>query len=102
MLVKKLVGVGVHIYIDILEYCIKNKKNDHFEVVHKNVTNEELVARLEEYMKFSTPFAKNRVVFTSKNLLERCLCYLYFKMHKQLNSSLAKVLLQMLSLEPLF
>ena len=95
VLVKKLIGVGVHTYIGMLGYCVEDKEEDHFEVVHHNVTNEKLEARLEEYVKFGTTFAKNKVVITSKNLLERCLCYLYFKMHKQLNTSLARVLLQM-------
>ena len=55
MLVKKLVGVGVHIYIGMLGYCLKDKGEDHFEIVHHNVINE---AGLEEYVKFGTPFAK--------------------------------------------
>ena len=80
----------------MLGYSVKEKREDHFEVVHHNVTNEELATRLEEYIKFGTLFAKNKVVFTSKDLLKRCLCCFYFKMHKQLKSSLAINLLQML------
>ena len=95
MLVRKLVGVGVHTYIGILGYCVKNKGEDHIEVVHHNVTNEELEVGLKEHVKFGIPFAKNKVVITFKNLLERCLCYLHFKMHKQLYTFLAGVLLQM-------
>ena len=62
--------------------------------MHHNVINEELEAGLEEYVKFGTPFAKNKIVITSKNLLERYLCSLHFKMHKQLNSSFAGIFLQ--------
>ena len=82
VLVKNLVGVGIHTYIDMLGYCLKDKGEDHFEVMHHNVTNGELEAGLEKCMKFGTSFAKKKVVITSKNLLERCLCYLHFKMHK--------------------
>ena len=60
----------------MLGYYIKEKEEDHFEVVHHNVTNEELVARYKEYMRFDTLFAKYEVVLTFKNLLERCLCHL--------------------------
>ena len=61
--------------------------------MHHNVINEELKGGLEEYVKFGTAFAKIKVVINSKNLLERCLCCLHFKMQKQLNSSLVGVLL---------
>ena len=103
MIIKKLVGIGVHTYIGMLRYCLKDKGEDHFEVVHYNVTNEELEAGLEEYVKFGTPFANKKIVIISKNLLERCLCYLHFKMHKQLNTSLARVLFyRCVVMEPLF
>ena len=80
----------------MLRYCIKDKGEDHFEVVHNNITDEELTTGLEEYVKFGTPFAKNKVVLTSKNLLERCLCYLQYRMKSQLGSTLLRVLLHML------
>ena len=76
VLVKRLSRVGLHTYVGMLGYCIKDKGEDYFEVVHNNITDEELTTGLEEYVKFGTPFAKNKVVLTSKNLLERCLCYL--------------------------
>ena len=96
VLVKRLSGVGLHTYVGMLGYCIKDKGEDHFEVVHNNITDEDLIAGLEEYVKFGTPFAKNKVVLTSKNLLERCLCYLQYRMKSQLGSTLPGVLLHML------
>ena len=96
VLVKRLSRVGFHTYVGILGYCIKDKGEDHFEVVHNNITDEDLRAGLEEYENFGTPFAKNKVVLTSKNLLERCLCYLQYRMKSQLRSTLPGVLLHML------
>ena len=84
VLVKKLSGIRLHTYVGMLGYCVKDRREDHFEVVHDNVSDEELAARLEEYVKLDTSFAKNKIVFTSKNLLERCLCYLWYKMGDQL------------------
>ena len=96
VLVKRLSRVGLHTYVGMLGYCIKEKGEDHFEVVHNNITDEDLTTGLKEYVKFGTPFAKNKVVLTSKNLLERCLCYLQYRMKSQLGSTLPRVLLHML------
>ena len=41
VLVKRLSGVGLHTYVGMLGYCIKDKGEDHFEVVHNNITDEE-------------------------------------------------------------
>ena len=44
VLVKRLSGVGLHTYVGMLGYCIKDKGEDHFEVVHNNITDEDLIA----------------------------------------------------------
>ena len=75
---------------------MKDRGEDHFEVVHNNVTDVKLAVELEEYVKHDIPFAKNKTVLTSKNLLEKCACYLKYKMHSQLRSSHQGVLLQIL------
>ena len=93
---KKLIGIGLHIYIEIIQYCMKDRREKHFEVVHNNVCDHELVAKLEEYMKYGTSFTKNKVVITSKNLLERCNCYAKYKMKKWLGLQLPGVLLYIL------
>ena len=59
---KKLTRIGLHTYIEMLKYCVKDRKKEHFEEVHNNDSDDELVARLEEYVKHGTPFAKNKVV----------------------------------------
>ena len=43
---------------------MNNREEDHFEVVHNDVINVELAARLEEYVKHGTPFAKKKIVLT--------------------------------------
>ena len=47
-------------------------------------------------MKYGTSFAKNKVVLTSRNLLERCHIYVYYKMKKHLGSQLPGMLSSML------
>ena len=64
----------------MLEYCIKDKGEDHFQCVHKNVTPEQMEEGLEEYIKYGTPFAKNRIVLTLTNLIERAATYCRYKM----------------------
>ena len=46
-------------------------------------------------MKYGTPFSKNKVIITSRNLLERCHTYAHCKMKKHLGSQLLEVLLSM-------
>ena len=96
VLVKKLSGIRLHTYVDMLGYCVKDRRKNHFEVVYTNVCDDELAVGLEGYVKLGTSFAKNKIVLTSKNLLERCLCYLWYKMSNQLKSTLLGVLLYML------
>ena len=61
---------------------MKDRGEEHFEVIHNSVSNDELAVRLEKYVKHGTPFAKNKLVLTSKNLSERCICFLKFKSSK--------------------
>ena len=74
VLVKKLNQIALHTYVGMLGYCTKDRGEDHLEVVHNNISDDELATRLEEYVKLDTPFAKNKIVLISKNLLKRYLC----------------------------
>ncbi len=51
---------------------------------------------VEEYVKHGTPFAKNRIILTHKNLIERVATFCKFKLKKQLGNTLSGVLLPML------
>ena len=95
ILTKTLHNTGLHTFIGMLGYCIKDKGEDHFQCVHKNVTPEQMEG-LEEYIKYGTPFAKNRIVLTHTNLIERAATYCRYKMKKQLGSTLPGTLLPML------
>ena len=63
------------------------ERYDHFEVVHNNISDDKLATRLKEYMKYGTPFANNKVVFTSKSLLERYDCFLKYKIKSNLDQA---------------
>ena len=47
VLVKNLTGVGLRTYIGMIGYCVKDRAEEHFQVVHNNVTDAELDAGLE-------------------------------------------------------
>jgi hypothetical protein len=97
VLTKKLASIGIHTYIGMLGYCVKDRGEDYFEVVYNNVTDAKLVEGLEEFVKHATSFAKTKIVLTSRNLLERVATYLKFKMKNQLGSTLPGVLLMLQS-----
>ena len=96
MFLSKTQRVGLHTYVGMIGYCVKDKGQQHFDVVHNNITQAELEVGIEEYMKYGTIFANNKVVLTSRILLERCLTYAHYEMKKQLGSQLPGVLLSML------
>jgi hypothetical protein len=96
VLMKALRNTGLHTYVGILGYCLKDKGKIHFQCVHRNVTPEEIIEGEEEYVKHGTPFAKSKIVLTHKNLLERAATYCMYKLRKQLGSTLPSTLLPML------
>jgi len=79
----------------MLMYCIKDKGEEHFQCVHRNVTDEQIEG-IEEYIKYGTPFAKNKIVLTHTNLMKRAMMYCRYKLRKQLGSILPSTLLPML------
>ena len=40
--IQKLNGIRLHIYVDVLGYCVKDRREDHFEVLHNNISDDEL------------------------------------------------------------
>ena len=44
ILVKKLKEVELHTYIGMIGYCVKDKGEQHFDVIHNNITKDELEA----------------------------------------------------------
>jgi len=91
ILTKTLCNTGLHILIGMLRYCIKDKGEEHFKCVHKNITIEQIKERVEEYIKYGTPFAKNKIVLTHTNLVDRAITYYRYKLKKQLGNVLANV-----------
>ena len=66
VLMKNLTRVGLHTYIGMIGYYMKDRGEEHFQVVHNNVTDAELDAGLEEYVKYGTPFAKKKLFLPPK------------------------------------
>ena len=82
ILTKTLRNIGVHTFIGMLGYCIKDKGEDHFQCIHKNVTPEQMEEGLEEYIKYGILFAKNSIFLIHTNLIERATTYCRYKMRK--------------------
>ena len=99
ILTKALRNTGLHTYVRMLGYCLKDKGEIYFQCIYRNVTPEEFTEGEEEYVKHGTPFAKNKIVLTHKNLLERAATYCTYKLRKQLGSTLPSTLLPMLRSE---
>jgi len=93
ILTKTLRNTGLHTFIGMLGYCIKDQGEDHFDCVHHNVTDEQMKEGVEEYVKYGTPFTKNRVILTHQNVIEKAATFYKFK---QLGSTLPGTLLPML------
>lgn len=96
ILTRDLCNYGLHTYTDMFGYCMKDKGEDNFQCIQQNITNVQLEEGEEEYIKYGTPFVKNQVVFTHKNLLERVATYYKYKLWKHLGSTLPGTLLPML------
>jgi hypothetical protein len=96
ILTKAIQNTGLHTYVGMLGYCLKDKGEIHFQCVHRNITPKEIAEGEEEYVKHGTPFVKNKIVLTHKNLLERAATYFAYKLRKQLGSTLPGTLLPML------
>lgn len=96
ILTKNLTGNGLHNYLGMLGYYIKDRGGDHFVMVQKNVNESELEDGLEEYVKFGNPYKDTRIVLTSTNVMLKAGVYVEHKMNKQIGSTIPGVLLHML------
>ena len=95
ILTKTLCNTRLHTFIGMLGYCIKDKGEYHFQCIHKNVTPEQMEEGLEEYIKYGTPFAKNRIVLIHTSLIQKATTYCRYKIRKELDSTLPGTLLPM-------
>jgi len=98
ILTKMLCNTGLHTFIGISRYCMKDRCKDHFHCVHWNITPKQIAKGIEKYVKHGTLFAKNRIILTHKNFIGKATTFYRSKMKKQLGSTLPNYLLTMLQL----
>ena len=67
---------------------MKDSRKEHFEVVHNNVSDDELATRLKENVKHGIPFAKNKSCTYFQKFVGEVRLFLKYKMKSQLGSSL--------------
>jgi hypothetical protein len=77
---------------------MKNIYEDHFQFVHHNVSGEMMEVGMLEFVKYGATLVKNRVYFTHQNVLGYAIMFHKHKMKKLTNSSLARVLCQMIQI----
>jgi hypothetical protein len=92
---KPLKGVGMHTYMNVIGYCLKDQREEHFQFCCENVSLEHMQKRVDEYVKYGVCFCKNKIYLTqqhhgeSYNLLQT-------KVKKKIGSIFLSVLLEML------
>jgi hypothetical protein len=92
---KPLKGVGMHTYISVIGYCLKDQGEEHFQFCHRNVSLEHMQKGVDEYVKYGVCFCKNKVYLTQQHHGESC-NLLQTKVKKKIGSILLSVLLEML------
>jgi hypothetical protein len=77
---------------------MKNIYEDHFRFVHHNVNGEMMEVGMLEFVKYGATVMKNRVYLTHQNVFDYATMFHKHKMKKTMNSSLARVLCQMIQI----
>lgn len=68
---KKLRDEGLHPLLGVVEYCMKDNGEEHFEFVHHNVLVSDMNHGIMEYKKFGKVGLNNRVSLLHSNFLQR-------------------------------
>ncbi len=69
---KRLKGVGMHTYVGMIGYCLKDQGEEHFQFYHKNVNSKHMQEIVDEYVKYGSCFCKNRNCDTQQHHGESC------------------------------
>lgn len=92
----KLANKGLHTFIGLLGYCMKDACKEHFETVDHNVTASDISLGLEQYALHGQEENKNRVVLTMHNLVERVFMWRKFSCKHPLQVDFSRDIYEML------
>lgn len=68
---KKVRDEGLHTFLDMIGYCMKDNGKDRFEFVHHNVLGDDMNEGNMEYAKIGKISLKNHVSLSHGNILQR-------------------------------
>lgn len=66
---KKLRDEGLHTFLGMVGYCVKDNGQDQFEFVHHNMSADDMNVGKMEYTKFGKVGLKNHVSLSHNNIL---------------------------------
>jgi hypothetical protein len=69
---KVLKGVGMHTYIGMIGYCLKDQGEYHFHFCHMNVSAQEMQEKVNEYVKYGLDLTKKKLFDTQQYHGESC------------------------------
>jgi hypothetical protein len=101
---KILRGVGMHTHTSIIEFCLKDQKEGHFQFCHRNANAKEMQDGVDEFVQYRTCFNKNKVCLKYNNIMERATIFCKYKMKNKIKIGvvLVGVLLEMLKFKQFY
>ncbi len=91
---KQLRDTSLHTFVGMVGCYMKNI--NHFQLMHHNVSGEMMEVGMLEFVKYGVTEMKNQMCLTHQNVLEFMAMFHKHKMKKTMNSSIVRVLGQMI------
>lgn len=92
---KSLEDVGLHTFLAMVGYCMKDNGEEHFEFVHNNVSTHDMNEGKMEHAKFGRMGLNNHVGLSHSNVFQRAHQWARFCMKKHLGATLPAMLVHM-------
>ncbi|KAL3695201.1 hypothetical protein R1sor_009277 [Riccia sorocarpa] len=94
--VKKLSNKGIHTFVGMVGYCLKDRKELHFRVCMKDISDAVQREGMLLYIFYGAADLKNRVELNPSNVMQRALQYNKFVSHHPLGTSFQGCIRRML------
>ncbi|KAL3688685.1 hypothetical protein R1sor_014994 [Riccia sorocarpa] len=94
--VKKLTNKGIHTFVGMVGYCLKDRKDFHFRVTMKNINDAVQREGMMLFTFFGAADLKNRVELNPSTIMQRALQYNKYVSHHPLGTSFRGCIRRML------
>jgi len=84
IMVKVLSQQGLHTFLGLVGYCVKDERRDHFQIVAKNITEADFNKGRSEYVLYGKVDESDRVELNVKSLMPRMVQYFRYCYKKQI------------------